>query len=115
MMYAISKQVYTDNEYVYKNILTINAIPQGPLANYTRCLNLAYNRVSAFQTRANAAQTPVYALYNDAHELFTLAQLPEFFTFCQTHNYTIEKELTQMLNSQASQLNSVICYISYTP
>ena len=106
-IYAISKQVYSDAQYEYKNILVINAIPDGPLAAYTRCLKIGFNRVSAFQK-----QQQVYGLYNTAHELFTLDNLPDFFTFCLSLGYKLETELTQMLNAE-NQLNPVICYISY--
>jgi hypothetical protein len=111
-IYAISKQVYSDNQYEYKNILVINAIPVGPLAAYTRCLQIGFNRVSAFRSRS-VQQQQVYGLYNTAHELFTLDHLPDFFTFCLSHGYKLETNLTQMLNAE-QQLNPVICYISYT-
>jgi hypothetical protein len=114
-MYSIKSETYTDHYFNYKNILTINKIPQGPLSNHTKQININPKRISAF--RANSEQNKcVYALYTttmNENELYTIETLPDFFTFCKTNGYTIETNLTQLLNQQTKQLDSVICYISY--
>ena len=110
-MYAITSQVYTDLQYNYKNILVINQMPLGPLAQFTKRLNIEPRRISAFRS-PNEQQNCIYALYSSTGELFTLNELPDFFTFCQANNYKIETELTQMLNENKTQLKNVICYIS---
>jgi hypothetical protein len=110
-MYAITSQVYTDLDYNYKNILTINQMPVGPLAGLTKRLNINAKRISAFRS---SNEQCVYALYNNENEILTVNELPFLLTFCQTNNYKIETELTQMLNKNTKQLKNVICYISYT-
>ena len=109
-MYSISIHTYTDLYFNYQTILVINQIPDGPLAQYTKQLHIDPRRISAFKQNIN--QSCVYALYNTKHELLTIADLAEFFTFCQTNGYKIESEITNMTNTQ-KQLNPVICFISY--
>ena len=117
-MYSIKSETYADHDFNYKNILTINAPPLGPLANHTKQLNISPKRISAF--RANSDQPKcVYALYNNTTtsnetQLYTLETLPDFFTFCTNKGYTIETSLTQLLNNQSKHLDNVICYISYS-
>jgi hypothetical protein len=119
-MYSIKSETYADHYFNYKNILTINAIPLGPLANHTKQINISPKRISAFRTNSEQNKC-VYALYNSTtttthneNQLYTVETLPDFFTFCKTNGYTIETSLTQLLNNQAKQLDSVICYISYS-
>ena len=118
-MYAVKSETYTDHYFNYKNILTINKIPLGPLSTYTKQLHISPKRISAFRTNSEQNKC-VYALYTDSitnttneNQLYTLETLPDFFTFCKTNGYTIETSLTQLLNNQTKQLDSVICYISY--
>ena len=118
-MYSIKSETYTDHYFNYKNILTINKIPLGPLSNYTKQINISPKRISAFRTNSEQNKC-VYALYiesitntTDENQLYTLDALPNFLDFCKTNGYTIETSLTQLLNSQTKQLDSVICYISY--
>jgi hypothetical protein len=116
-MYAVKSETYTDHYFNYKNILTINKNPIGPLSTYTKEINISPKRISAFRTNSEQNKC-VYALHRDANtknenQLYTLETLPEFFTFCKTNGYTIETNLTQLLNNQTKQLDSVICYISY--
>jgi len=111
-MYSIKSETYTDHYFNYKNILTINKKPLGPLSSYTRQINISPKRISAFKTNSEQNKC-VYALYTtDTNELYTLETLPDFFTFCKNNGYTIETTLTQMLNSQ-KQIDDIICYISY--
>ena len=110
-MYSISSHPYTDLYFNYQTILVINQIPAGPLAQYTKQLHINPRRISAFNLQ-NKSKSCVYALYNTQHELLTVADLADFFSFCQMNGYKIETDLTNMTNKQA-QLNPVICYISY--
>ena len=109
-MYSVSSHPYTDLYFNYQTILVINQIPDGPLAQYTKQIHIAPRRISAFKLQTD--KSCVYALYNTQHELLTIDDLSDFFTFCQTNGYKIETDLTNMTNKQ-SQLNPVICYISY--
>ena len=118
-MYSIKSETYADHYFNYNNILTINAIPLGPLAIHTKQINISPKRISAFRTNSEQNKC-VYALYNNTstptyneNQLYTLETLPDFFTFCKNNGYTIETNLTQLLNNQTKQLDSVICYISY--
>jgi hypothetical protein len=111
-MYSITSQAYTDPYFNYKNILTINKIPTGTLANYTKKINISPQRISAFRTRAEET-TCVYAIYNTTtNELLTIDELPEFFSFCKINGYKIETEITQMLSNNQLQMKNIICYIS---
>ena len=49
-MYSIQSEIYTDIYFNYKNILTINTIPDGPLINHTKQINIQQKRNSAFKT-----------------------------------------------------------------
>ena len=111
-MYSITSETYTDSYFNYKNILIINQMPVGPLANYTKRINISPHRISAFRTRAEQTNC-VYTIYNTiTNEPLTINELPDFFTLCKNNGYKIETELTQMLNNNQKQLKNVICYIS---
>jgi len=110
-MYSIQSEIYTDIYFNYKNILTINTIPDGPLINHTKQINIQQKTNSKFKTN-NAQNKCVYALYNINNELYTLDTISDFFLLCKQNGYIIDTQLTQMVNNQ-KQLNSIICYISY--
>jgi hypothetical protein len=111
-MYEIKSQIYSNTQFNYYNILSINTMPTGPLSKYTKQLNISPQRISAFRTRSDTHC--IYALYNpNNNELLTLNDLPIFFTFCHANGYSINTDITNMLNSQ-TQTNPIICYIQYT-
>ena len=111
-MYSIKSEAYTDSYFNYKNILIINQMPAGPLANYTKRINISPHRISAFRTRAEQSKC-VYAIYHSiTNEPVTIDELPDFFTLCQTNGYKVETELTQLLNNNQTQMKNIICYIS---
>jgi hypothetical protein len=112
MFYTISRVTYADNQYNYINILSIDPLPQPtePLAFYVKQLHIPAYRISAFRPRTES--DCIYALCNTAGDLLTINNLSTLFTFCRANGYTIETDITNMVNGQP-QTNQIICYISF--
>jgi hypothetical protein len=112
--FTITSEPYYDPlQQQYKNILTINVIPKGPLKNFvTRLRNNRpiYNN--------NRQPLPIYKLVliniphgNDIRPiafntskidcgsyLMTPNEIPDLITFLQSNNYQIETQITKMIN-----------------
>lgn len=98
----------------YKNILTVNVIPKGPLKNFVS--RLPNNRLINFNNRQ---PLPIHKLvlkslriprFNSSKigfcgsYLMTPNEIPDLITFLQTNNYQIESQITNMLNQNDIRL-----------
>ena len=120
--FTISSEPYYDPlQQQYKNILTINVEPKGPLKHFvTRLCN---NRIPYFNNREpnpinnlvlislrqgnilpinrNRYHTPKV---NCESYLMTPNEIPDLITFLQSNNYQIETQITNMLNQSEIKL-----------
>ena len=115
--YTLSSKVYLDtNLKCYYKIICINDFPEGPLQDYVS--RVRDNKLSIFQQPAvyEDWKPCFYALHYPGHgqKFFTIDQLPELFSLLTANGYTIDKQITQMINqSQTVSVDGIICFITY--
>jgi len=114
--YTVSTQVFYDNQNTcYKPIIVIDRKPLAPLSTIVKTLYTP--KLSPFQqaTPCSPIKSCVQAIYNpeNTNELLTINELSLLFSFLTTNGYTIDTDLTNMLNnSKISMSNKLICFIS---
>ena len=130
--YILSIRVFLDTcNGCYKNIITINTLPEGPLSKLVRKLQMP--QVSPFKTQT-ACNGCAYVLYspNDGYNgyngnnfnngnncnngnIMNETHIPELFSFLISNGYTIDTGLTKLLNKNEIKMNDdkVLCFITY--
>ena len=109
----------------YKNIVTINLIPQGPLAQFVR--KVQFPPLSQFKqpgpcSRINncgLALTTLNNIYNKGCSGFMVVdEVPNLLSFLMTNGYSINTSITKMLNTsdirfETENANKLICVVTY--
>ena len=124
--FTISSKPYYDTfNQCYKNILMINAEPQGPIRRFVRRIQLP--RLSRFQRESSCNSIhncglalgsfyefyKNYGNYSDCKNcnLMTPNEIPDLITFLLGNGYQIETQITNMLNqSELKQTDSKIAF-----
>ena len=125
---TLFSQPYLDKvNQCYKNIITINLMPQGPLAKLVR--RVQFPILSEFKqpgpcSRINNCGLALISLNNNTCEkngsnLMVVDELPNLISFLLTNGYIIDTSLTKMFNTsdirfQTENRNNLICFITYT-
>jgi hypothetical protein len=126
MSYAVYSQTYYDNiKQCYKNILVLNAFPQGPLSTLVKKIStpkLSPFKPESFNACCSSIQNCAYAIYKINHtddfmrsDLMTPEDIPNLFNFLILNGYKIDTALTRMMNEsevKSSSTNKLVCYIS---
>ena len=121
-IYSLFFQPYLDSyQQCYKNIITINMIPNGPLQSFVKKVH--FNKLSSFQESnfCNKRESCGYALvspYNVCN-LLTVEDTPDLYSFLLSNGYTIDYQTTKLLQKQNFTFNSdsnkqLLCFITYT-
>jgi len=109
----------------YKNIVTINLMPQGPLAQMVR--RVQFPPLSQFKqpgpcSRINncgLALVAINGLCNkNCSNLMVVDEVPNLLTFLLSNGYTINTSITKMLNTsdirfETENANKIICVVTY--
>jgi hypothetical protein len=145
--FMLSSQVYRDtcNQYdqSYRNIVTINLMPVGPLARFVRRIQLPYlspfqfggsgGGLSSVSNSRRGAKQCVLALIslsglgyglgnfggNHNNGLMDVSEVPDLFSFLLSNGYKIDTSLTKMMNSNGvggvggGGSNDAIAFITY--
>jgi hypothetical protein len=110
-----SQPFYDQYNECYKNILTVNPEPRGPIRKIVRRIKLP--RLSPFQREGPCNPIPKCALalqslnncYNGCskkNNLMTPDEIPELITFLFGNGYQIETQITNMLNQSEIKLSN---------
>uniref|UniRef100_A0A6C0HWP7 Uncharacterized protein n=1 Tax=viral metagenome TaxID=1070528 RepID=A0A6C0HWP7_9ZZZZ len=143
--FMLSSQVYRDmcnqDDQSYRNIVTINLMPAGPLARFVRRIQLPY--LSPFQFGGSGGDysglssvgkqcvlalislrgigsSKGYGQGNRNNGLMDVSEVPDLFSFLLSNGYKIDTSLTKMMNSNdifgsGSGVGvSSIAFITYT-
>ena len=123
-MFAISSQPYYDSRnQCYKNIVTINQKPKGPLAALV--VNVKFQPLSPFKQPSPCAQATVCGLGLKSldtrcgcGDLMTVDEIPNLFSFLVTNGYKIDTSITKMMNAsdvdfQSDNSAKLITFVSY--
>ena len=104
-----SQPFYDEYNECYKNIIMVNAEPQGPIRRIVRRIKLP--KLSPFQqdNPCNPIQKCGLALQslrgiNYCCNLMTPNEIPDLITFLTGNNYQIETQITNMLNQSEIKL-----------
>ena len=122
---ALYSQPYLDTcNQCYKNIVTINLPPKGPLFKFIRKIKTP--PLSPFKEPGpcNPLQTCSLALtsvnmnYSQCSGLMVVDEVPDLISFLTMNNYTIDTSLTKMMNTsdirfQTNNANKLIFFITY--
>jgi hypothetical protein len=117
----------------YKNIVTINLMPQGPLAQIVR--RVQFPPLSTFKqsgpcSRINNCGLALITLngffYNNNYNccnkncsnLMVVDEVPGLMSYLMSNGYTINTSITKMLNTsdirfETENANKIICVITY--
>jgi hypothetical protein len=129
--FTITTQPYLDNNQCYKNILTINIVPDGPLQAFVR--RLKPTRLSPFQVNdgynyncgcnlvlINPFPYTNNCVYNCSNmkqcdNYMTPNEIPNLYSFLTANGYQIETQLTNMMNNSEVKLTNsrLVCSATY--
>ena len=115
-MYAIQQQPFYDSHHqVYRQILTINTMPEGPLKSRVRRIHNP--RLSPFQFPPPQSCPPpscINAIYGNDGQLLCINNIPSLFQYLIENGYKFDYDLTNMMEkSQVKTDNTLLCYIKY--
>ena len=127
---SLFSQPYLDTyNQCYKNIVTINLIPQGPLAQLVR--RVQFPPLSQFKqpgpcSRINncglALTTLNSVFYNNLNKgcssFMVVDEVPNLMSFLLSNGYSINTSITKMLNTsdirfETENANKIICVVTY--
>jgi len=125
--YALYSQPYLDKtNQCYKNIVTINLYPKGPLEKYVR--KILFNPLSPFKQsgscnpydKCGLALSSIRSSYNNScgGDLMIVDEVPDLISFLMTNGYTVDTSITKMFNASEIRFNTVnqnklIAFITY--
>ena len=109
----------------YRNIITLNLFPRGPLAKLVRRAH--FKPLSEFQTfggdcdQRKRCGLALQSLRGGCGcgEYMSVEELPDLYNFLLSNGYKIETSLTKMTNGSSIMLNNgnnnaeLICFFSY--
>jgi hypothetical protein len=109
----------------YKNIVTINLIPQGPLAQFVR--KVQFPPLSQFKqpgpcSRINNCGLALTALNNMCNKgcsgFMVVDEVPNLLSFLLSNGYSVNTSITKMLNTsdirfETENANKIICVVTY--
>ena len=123
---TLYSQPYLDTyNQCYKNIVTINTKPRGPLEQLVR--NVQFPKLSEFKqsTPCNPIKKCGLALlsldnycYSCNHDLMIVDEIPNLVSFLAEHQYTFDTSLTKMFNTSEIRFdtnngNKLIGFVTY--
>lgn len=119
---TLFSQPYLDSyNQCYKNIITVNLMPQGPLSRYVRRIN--FPPLSTFKGNdcwgyKNCGLALVSPLHNNNCGLMIVDEVPDLISFLVSHGYSVDTSITKMLNSSdirfdTQNANKIICVVTY--
>ena len=94
----------------YSNILCLNCIPLGPIAQYVQ--HVKTQQISEFVNEPNEC---IYAIMKNDYsnsEYMTIDDLPHFLIYLKQNNYTVHHSFNEIITSNV-EVKSHICLFSY--
>ena len=121
---SLFSQPYLDTyNQCYKNIVTINLIPKGPLNRFVRKIKLSPLSTFKQPSPCSTYKPCAYALLSingncNYGDLMTVDEVPDLISFLVSNGYTVDTSITKMFNQsdiqfQTNNSNKLICFITY--
>lgn len=111
--FLLTSQTFLNRcEEQYRNIITINLMPGGPLEKYVVRVQLP--RLSHFECYNGDKCALALRSLNSFH-LMGDDEIPDLFSFLLSNGYTIDTNLTNMMNAGPVKLSQkkIIGFVSY--
>jgi hypothetical protein len=112
----------------YKNIVTINLLPQGPLAKFVRRTQLPVlsefkqpgpcNRLEKCCLALTSINNDYDCCNKNGSNLMVVDEVPNLISFLVSNGYSVDTSITKMFNEsdirfQTDNENKLICFITY--
>ena len=116
-MYSLSSQVFYDQiPQCYRKIVTINKEPTGPLKFLVKKTHIP--KLSPFKERSICCPEPfcIYIILSPTNptEYLCIDEIPNLFSYLMENNYTIDSNVTKIMqDSKVKMNNDLICFITY--
>jgi hypothetical protein len=112
---TLFSQPYLDSNQCYKNIVTTNLLPQGPLANFV--CRIQFPPLSPFKIPSKQCGLALFSLKRCTNLMVT-DEVPTLLSFLLSNGYSIDTSITKMLNESDLQFdtntgNKIIAFITY--
>lgn len=92
----------------YKNILTLNEIPDGPLANMVVRIRIPIpSEFTSYQS-----DRCKYAIKNDCGKYMEIEHLPKLMSFMASSGYIVDYQMSKLLKQYTP--GHIICSFTYT-
>ena len=111
--FLLSSETYLNRcEEKYSNIITVNLMPRGPLEK--RVVKIRMPRLSHFECYGKD-RCALALLSFRTGRLMSDDEIPDLFSFLLSNGYTIDTNLTNMMNASPVKLNNktIISFVSY--
>lgn len=110
----------------YKNIITINNIPKGPLSNYVK--RIQFPQLSPFKVSSPCSEISKcgYVLTKIDSQCFskcgdnllTTDDVPDLISYLVSNGYKVDTSITKMFNTSeirfnTNNANKLICFVTY--
>lgn len=100
----------------YRNIVTINTLPKGPLSRFIRKIKLM--PLSEFKEPMSQKCVLGLSSFTNNYPLMDPDEIPILFNFLLENGYKIDTSITKMLNSNdivfhTENANKTVCFVTY--
>lgn len=112
VVYLFKKTILNPHTQEYANILCVNCIPHGNLAQYVHHINVP--KVSEFSPYKNECIYAICKNINCKQDLMTIDDLPLLLIFFKQNNYVIHHSFNEIVNNH-SHVNSHLFLFSHEP
>ena len=117
-IYSLYSTVYLNQlDKCYRHIIIINKIPNGALSTITK--QIKNNKLSTFNNNYSNCCPVEHCIYaitkiDNYSELMKLNDIDNLFSFLSDNGYTIDTNITNMMNDSNIKYDNkrLICYIS---
>jgi hypothetical protein len=114
--YFISSEVFLENcnlGEAYKNIVTINIVPEGPLVSLVR--RVIHRPLSKFQGFQNQRCSLALVSLKEPFRLMNVNEVPDLYSFLIANSYNIDTNVTQMFNSGDIRFDNkqILFFVNY--
>ena len=106
----------------YKNIVTINVVPHGPLGKWVRRVQFLplseFKDLNCGGRGGSSCGLALSSFRSGCGALMCVDEVPDLFGFLMSHGYTIDTSLTKMMNTgdvrfHTDNSNKIICFVRY--
>lgn len=119
----LTQPFYDQYNQCYKNIITVNVVPEGPLKALVR--RIQFPRLSPFQQEGpcnpiqncGLALSSIngYSINRHCSNYMSPDEIPDLFAFLSSNGYQIETQMTNMMSQNEVKLTNrrIICFATY--